>query len=158
MKKTLLNMVMALGLVAGLTACGGGSEGNAVPTVNAGVDKSVTVNSPVTVTGTASDSDGSIVSTNWSEAGSIIATTLSFAYTPTSVGGHTLTLTVMDNDGVTATDTMVVTSVVSTPTITLAAQSVNDNGGGFPTRFTSTNGDWGSCGGYLYYSYWDYWS
>jgi len=104
-------MVMALGLVAGLTACGGGGDsGNQAPTVSAGADKSVTVNTPVTIVGTASDAEGAIASIEWSEGGAVISTALTFDYTPTVLGAHTLTLTVMDSDGATASDTMVVTA------------------------------------------------
>ncbi len=55
----------------------------------------------------SSDPDGTITSYDWSEDGSPLAT----GATPTvtlTVGTHTITLTVTDNDGVTATDQVVV--------------------------------------------------
>jgi len=79
---------------------------NKVPVVNAGNDKTVQINETVTITGTASDSDGTIVSHEWKKGNSVLATTLSFSYTPTVVGTDTLTLTVTDNDGATASDSV----------------------------------------------------
>jgi uncharacterized protein YkwD len=81
---------------------------NQAPTVDAGADKTVMETENVTITGTASDEDGSIVSYEWSEGGSVIATTLSFSYTGSDIGTHTLTLTVMDDFGDSSSDTMTV--------------------------------------------------
>ena len=110
--KSILKMLMALGLVVIWSACttGGGDEENVAPTVNAGADKSVTVNTAVDINGTASDSDGNIVDIEWTEGADVLATTLDFSYTPTAVGDHELTLTVMDDDGATASDSMIVTA------------------------------------------------
>ncbi len=109
---------------------------NQRPTANAGVDKTVTVNESVDINGTANDPDGMIVDVDWSENGNTIATTLSFSYTPTTTGEHNLTLTVMDDDGATASDSMTVTAnaaAVSNPTISMADQTVDDNGGALAT-------------------------
>ncbi|MFT7824334.1 MAG: S8 family serine peptidase [Sulfurimonas sp.] len=81
---------------------------NQAPTANAGPDRSVTVNETITITGSGTDTDGTIASYEWKEGTTVLATTASFDYTPTSVGDHTLTLTVTDNDGATDSDTMVV--------------------------------------------------
>ena len=96
---------------------------NIRPTVNAGNNKNIEVNMPVTITGSASDTDGHIVSYTWKEGGTILASTASFTYTPTTVGTHTLTLTVMDDDGATASDTMTVT--VTAPAATNQAPTAN---------------------------------
>ncbi len=93
---------------------------NVDPVANAGVDQAIvdTNNSGaqiVTLDGSAStDNDGTIASYSWSsDTGTVIPT----GVTPSaefSVGVHTVTLTVTDDDGATSTDTMVVT-VTSAP-------------------------------------------
>ena len=83
---------------------------NLVPTADAGSDKSVQTNQSITITGSGSDSDGSITSYQWKEGSTILSNAASFTYTaPSSAGTHTLTLTVTDDDGATGSDTMVVT-------------------------------------------------
>ena len=123
MKHIKLLLLIAATII--LTACGGGGSSNPgtdappankLPVVNAGQDLSVQENTPVTITGTASDSDGTIASTIWSINGQTKSASSSFVYTPTTVGVDTLTLTVTDNDGATVTDTMKVT-VTATPKI-----------------------------------------
>ena len=89
---------------------------NVPPTANAGPDQTVSdadgngVES-VTFDGSAStDTDGTIVSYQWTEG----ATTLSsgpgaLQTTQLTLGEHTVTLTVTDNQGATGTDTVVIT-------------------------------------------------
>ena len=93
---------------------GSSTPTNQPPTANAGADQSVTDvdnngSETVTLNGAGStDSDGTIVSYSWIEGGSQIAT----GATPTvdlSVGTHNITLTVTDDDGATAFDTVVIT-------------------------------------------------
>ena len=88
--------------------------GNNFPTANAGPDQTVTDTDnsgteSVILDGSAStDSDGTITSYTWSEGGVEIAT----GATPTvdlAVGTHVITLTVTDNDGLTATDDVTIT-------------------------------------------------
>ncbi len=113
-------------IVVLLSACGGGSNSsNNTPTVNAGEDKSVKINETITITGTASDSDGSIVAYEWREGSKVLADTATFDYLPTVAGNHTLTLTVTDDDGVTASDSIVVT-VTSISSFNFAVLSYND--------------------------------
>ena len=70
----------------------------------------------VTVAGSGTDSDGTITSYEWKKGTTVVATTASFNYTPTAVGIDTLTLTVMDDDGATASDIMnVLVTDASTP-------------------------------------------
>ncbi|WP_415407785.1 PKD domain-containing protein [Sulfurovum sp. CS9] len=90
---------------------------NTPPTADAGPNKTVEVNKPVTITGSGSDTDGTIASYEWKKGGTVLATTASFVYTPTAVGTDTLTLTVTDDDGATGTDSMdvAVTAVPNTP-------------------------------------------
>jgi hypothetical protein len=87
---------------------------NVAPVANAGFDQAVTdANNDgterVTLDATASsDSDGTIVSFEWRDGNMVVAT----GATPTvqlAVGTHVLTLRVTDDDGATATDTVLVT-------------------------------------------------
>jgi thermitase len=87
---------------------------NLPPVANAGSDQVVTDNNGdgaelVTLNGAASsDSDGTIVTYEWREGGAVVGT----GATPTvsfTVGTHTLTLRVTDEDGGTGTDSVVVT-------------------------------------------------
>jgi len=102
-----------------LSGCGGGgsgsgsSGGNTPPTAVAGIDRTVVVGNSVTINGSGSDSDGSIVSYKWSEGSTTLATTKSFTYTPSTIGLHKLTLTVTDNSGATATDTIHINVIAS---------------------------------------------
>lgn len=82
---------------------------NQAPTVDAGIDITVIVNEIVTITGSASDSDGTIVNYEWTKDGNILATTFSFSYTPTVVGTDVLKLIVMDDDGESSSDSINVT-------------------------------------------------
>jgi len=84
---------------------------NVLPTANAGADLSTQVNQAVTITGSATDTDGTIVAYEWREVGAgIVSNAASFSYTPTTAGLYTLTLTVTDNDGAMASDSMIVTA------------------------------------------------
>ena len=113
--KKVMKMFVGLIAVVLFTACNNGADGevNNIPTANAGIDVLVEVNTPVTVTGTASDSDGTIVDVEWKEGTTVLSTTLSFDYIPTTVGTHILTLTVMDDEGATASDEV---NIKATPT------------------------------------------
>ena len=86
---------------------------NNAPTVEADIDTTMLVHNTATITGTASDSDGTIASVEWTENGNFLADTLSFNYTPSTTGNHTLTLTVTDDDGATGSDTMVVNATAT---------------------------------------------
>lgn len=82
---------------------------NTAPTANAGSDKTTEVDEAVVITGTGSDSDGTIVQYEWKKGSTIIGITATITYTPTAAGTDTLTLTVTDNDGAQASDSMIVT-------------------------------------------------
>lgn len=95
---------------------------NILPKCYAGADQTIVlpVNS-VTLKGNASDADGVIVSYLWTMetgAGGIITSPKSAVTTVTGLnkGGYRFKLTVTDNAGGTATDTMHVTVFASTPT------------------------------------------
>ncbi len=76
------------------------------PTADAGPDQTVQVNETVTITGKGTDSDGTIISYEWKYGTTVVATEASFEFTPSTVGTATLTLTVIDNDYYTGTDSM----------------------------------------------------
>lgn len=77
--------------------------------VNAGADTTTSINSSIILTGTASDSDGMIVSYEWKKGSEVLGTSASLSYTPTASGTDTLTLTVTDDDGATASDSIDIT-------------------------------------------------
>ena len=99
---------------------------NNAPTVTT-QDLTTDINTAVTVTSNANDSDGSIVAYSWSENSVVISTQASFSYTPTTTGDHTLTITVTDDDGATATATLTVTAndpaVDTPPVITIIGEN-----------------------------------
>ena len=88
---------------------------NAPPVANAGEDKSVRVNEVLNISGSATDSDGSISSYRWSEQGILVASRASFEYSSADAGVHTLVLSVTDNAGVSATDEMLVNVIANIP-------------------------------------------
>ncbi|MEE9355292.1 MAG: PKD domain-containing protein, partial [Methylococcaceae bacterium] len=87
---------------------------NVTPSSNAGpdqvlVDSDLDGEEPVLLDGTgSSDSDGTIVSYEWSEAGVSLATGSQPSVT-LAVGSHDITLQVTDNSGATASDTVTIT-------------------------------------------------
>jgi len=102
-----------------LSACGGGGGGgssskltdtnrvtNLPPSVYVGEDAKVQVNKPVTIYAKASDPDGVISEIEWTKGDEVLGTTLNLTYTPTEVGEEILTLTVTDNDGASASDSI----------------------------------------------------
>jgi len=136
---------------------GGGNVGVA-PTASAGADQTVTVGDAVSLDGSASsDSDGSIVSYVWKENGTTLSTNSSFTKNDFTVGRHTITLTVTDNDGLTASDTVDVTvdtvsgvaptanagadkSVTEGDAVTLNANGSNDSDGNIVSYVWKENG------------------
>ncbi len=94
---------------------------NIKPIVHAGEDKTITVNQTVTINGSASDSDGTIVSYEWKKGTEVLGTTATLIYIPTEVGIDTLTLTVTDDDGATASDSIKIIVeqeiIIDTPSI-----------------------------------------
>jgi len=83
------------------------NEINKIPVVDAGEDKTVTVNSSVILSGSAIDSDGTIVSYEWKTSnGTLLGTEAILTYIPTVAGTETLTLTVSDDDGAIASDSV----------------------------------------------------
>lgn len=94
-------------------------EANALPIANAGpdqirVDAAGDGSESITLNGTGSSDDGTIVSYNWTLSGS----TLANIPTPTlnlPVGVHLITLTVTDDKGASASDTVQITIEANSP-------------------------------------------
>lgn len=90
--------------------------GNQAPVANAGPDQTVldaddSGAETVTLDGSASfDPDGTIVDHTWRDGGVVVATGVS-PQISLALGTHTVELTVTDNEGATATDTVVITVV-----------------------------------------------
>jgi len=84
---------------------------NVAPTAVATVSPATaTEGSVISFNGTgSSDSDGSIASYEWKEGSVVLSTAESFTKSDFTVGTHTITLTVTDDDDATAADTVVVT-------------------------------------------------
>lgn len=104
-----------------LTACGGGGDdgggnqppSNKAPTANAGVDKTIDEGSGIALSGSGTDTDGTISSYSWTQASGDSVTinnstsgSASFNVTTATQVTLTFRLTVTDNDGVTDTDTV----------------------------------------------------
>jgi len=127
LKLSFISIILSL-----LVACGGGGNNptkeeappapppptqNQAPTVNAGSDQTVVSNQTVTLSGTASDSDGTISTYAWTQVSGLNITlsnantaTASFAAPQVSNTTQlTLTLTVTDDGGLTASDSVVIT-------------------------------------------------
>ncbi len=75
-------MVRSVAPIYGLVR--GGQTLNLVPTINAGTDQSVIEQSSVVLTGSGSDSDGTITSYSWLQTGGAPQVTLGGANTATA--------------------------------------------------------------------------
>jgi|GEM_PF-1740189 len=110
-----LNRWACIAAVGGIEICdfAVGPAANQPPIANAGPDQTVvdadgSGSQAVTLSGSGSyDPDGSIVSYVWREGATTLASGVS-ATVNLAVGSHTITLTVTDDDGATATDTVAV--------------------------------------------------
>ena len=86
------------------------SAANVAPVADAGEDKTVVLNTNVTLIGSAStDSDGSIIAYEWSEGSTVLGTAVDLVYSSAYLGGHTIILKVIDNEGLEHTDSVYVT-------------------------------------------------
>ncbi|MCK5027293.1 MAG: S8 family serine peptidase [Candidatus Pacebacteria bacterium] len=111
---------------------------NQAPTANAGDDQSVMDSNDdgfesVTLDGNlSSDEDGTIVNYEWKEGTTILSTNATVT-SDFAIGNHTVTLTVTDNGGKTASDQMIITVEQYVNQIPIANagedQTVNDNDG-----------------------------
>ena len=81
---------------------------NTPPTVDAGANQTITEGESVTLKANASDKDGNITSYEWKEGQTTIGTDAQVVLTNLSKGAHTFTVTVTDNKGATASDSVIV--------------------------------------------------
>ena len=79
---------------------------NKAPTVDAGADKTITEGESVTLTATASDPDGTIQSYEWKEGSVVKGNSATLTLNNLSKGVHIFTVTVTDDKGATASDTV----------------------------------------------------
>lgn len=91
---------------AGVSSSSNEDPVNEAPIVNAGKDKTVKVNETITLVGTANDSDGEISTYEWKKGSVVLGTSVTLEYRPTVVGTDTLTLTVMDDDRASSSDSV----------------------------------------------------
>lgn len=83
-------------------------EADQVPYASAGSNQTVTVNNSITFNGVASAVDpATVASTEWFKNGALVATSLKYTHTPTSVGNYDLSFVVTDSNGRKAVDTAV---------------------------------------------------
>lgn len=130
-------------------------EINSAPSVNAGSDQSVLTNSTVTLTGNATDTDGTIASYAWTQiAGSNVtlagASTRTASFnTPSTAEVLTFRLTVTDNEGArnSAAVNVLVTARSSTGGGTGDTGSSGAPGGGSDGSGGGTDASSGSSGG-----------
>lgn len=136
MRTVLINRIGQLALLLTLSACGGGGGGdssgpvypapvaNTAPSVNAGGDQRVQINQYVTLSGSATDDDGSIRSYQWNQvAGAAVVldnteSAETFFIAPSEPTVLEFELTATDDEG--ASSTSLVTIVVfrnSLPTL-----------------------------------------
>jgi hypothetical protein len=127
---------------------------NSPPTANAGPDQSVSMNTAVTLTGSAStDIDGIIASYTWSQiSGTSVALSSANTAQPTftspgTAGALTFQVIVTDNNGATGSDTVIITvlpAIVLTNTgeggIDGVSATVGNSGGGSGDAWQSVNG------------------
>ena len=109
-------------------------EPNAAPTANAGGDQTVSEQSTVTLSGSGTDSDGTIASYSWTQT-SGVSVTLNNATSqaPSFVAPETLDpitlqfeLTVTDNEGATAKDQVAVAVIRVVPTLSSTSLMVDE--------------------------------
>jgi len=112
-KKNVNLIVLSMISTMILIGCGGGnssneteSNTNKAPIVNAGMDITTNVNKSITIVGVATDEDGSISSYEWKKGQEVLGTEATLTYIPTKIGTDILTLTVMDDDGAVASDSV----------------------------------------------------
>jgi uncharacterized protein YkwD len=118
-----LTLFITLGLF--LTACGEEndssvqSETSTIIEVDAGEDKRVKINEPVTMTLIEVPNLEKVSSYLWTYKENTLATTRSFSYTPTSLGVEALKISILYNDGLEVSDTVNVIVTAKDTNITI---------------------------------------
>ena len=99
---------------------------------DAGADQTVYQGEAVILDGSKSTDDEKIVSFVWTENGQVLADTQTATIKNMTEGNHLITLTVTDDDGATASDTVKITVIPKkeTGTETNTTSATNNGGGG----------------------------
>jgi hypothetical protein len=119
---------------------------NAAPIANAGTDKTITLpTTALTITGSATDSDGTIASYAWTKKAGGSATlsgaaTNSLSLSGLAAGTYTFTLTAKDNKGTSDSDDVLVTVKSSTTNAAPIANAGADRKVVLPTTSTAITG------------------
>lgn len=97
------------------------------PISNAGSDQTVDSGYSVIIDASgSSDSDGTIASYEWKEGNNILSTSMSFTKSDFTIGTHTLVLKVTDNEGLSSSDTVVITiNIINAPDTTKPVITLN---------------------------------
>jgi hypothetical protein len=127
-----INLTNSFGILAFVGAPTPDASDNVAPLANAGTDQALNFGETVSLDGSAStDSDGSIVCAWWATEFGLISETLSYASSSSEnikEGVHNIRLTVVDNSGVSTSDSMKVTIVDVPPTfISSSSNTVAEN-------------------------------
>ena len=138
---------------------------NASPTANAGTDQTVASGTAASLAGSGNDTDGTIASYSWSQIGGATVSITGSNTTNASFIAPTVTtdtplpfqLTVTDNDGATASDTVIVTvstipntsptANAGTDQTAQSGETVNLAGSGNDTDGTIASYSWSQIGG-----------
>jgi hypothetical protein len=137
-----------------LEIVGGTTPSNQPPTVNAGTDKSITLpTNSVSLTGSATDADGTIASYAWSKISGGSATITSPSNASTTItglvqGSYTFRLTATDNKGAIASDDVLVT-VNAAPGNTTKIEAENYTAMSGIVKETTTDAGGGQNVGYI---------
>lgn len=123
--KHFILQLLGLAFILQVVACGGGAGTgtNIPPSANAGTDQTVQTLSSVTLSGSGTDTDGTVTSYSWVQTQGTAVTlassnTATTSFIAPNVGANQILifeLTVTDNDGATATDTINITVTNSPP-------------------------------------------
>ena len=103
--------LFVLSFILMLSSCGGGGSGevsNKHPVANAGNDIEINMGGNAQFDASSShDADGSITKYEWKEGTTVLSNAKSFEKNDFSIGTHNIRLSVIDNEGATATDDLV---------------------------------------------------
>lgn len=146
---TWTKVAVVIVIVAALSVVGCGTKINQVPTINSLIANPNTVveGGSSTVTCTATDPDADTLTYTWSATGGTVTGTGSIItwIAPSAVGTYTITVTVADGNGGTASDDVVVTVISgNTPPViasVVAADSVVPSLGTTTVTCTATDAD-----------------